>query len=71
MLELKHKKSSQHLTDEQISVREMFKHPEKLRNVQLYSRKEENRLYDENLVKAEIMSNFKDPREPEKVKENK
>lgn len=49
----------------------MFKHPEKLRNVQWDSRKEENRLYDENLVKAEIMSNFKDPREPEKVKENK
>ena len=33
MSELKHKKSSQHITDEQTSVREMFKNPEKLRNV--------------------------------------
>lgn len=71
MLELKHKKWSQHLTEEQISVREMFKHPEILAEIDWDSKREDNKLFDENLVKAEIISNFKDPREPERVKENK
>ena len=49
----------------------MFKHPDKLRNVEWDSRKDENKFYDQNLVKAEIMCNFKDPRQPERVRENK
>lgn len=40
MLELKHKKWSQNLTDEQISVREMFKHPELLAEVDWESRRD-------------------------------
>lgn len=55
------------MTDEQISVKEMFKHPEKLRNVDWEYAKEENKYYDDSLIKAEIMENFKDPREPERV----
>jgi hypothetical protein len=30
----------------------MFKHPEKLRNVEWESRKDENKFYDETLIKG-------------------
>lgn len=49
----------------------MFKNNEKLKLVEWENRKDENSFYDENLVKAEIVNPFKDPRDQERVIENR
>lgn len=48
-----------------------FKNNEKLKLVEWENRKDENSFYDENLVKAEIVNPFKDPRDQERVIENR
>jgi hypothetical protein len=57
------------LSDENLVLLDMFKNPEKVRSIDWKFK--ENFYFDDEVVKSEIMSRFRNPRDPERVMENR
>jgi hypothetical protein len=51
------------LSDENCILLDIFKNPEKVRSID-WKNKDQNSTFDDEVVKSEIMSRFRNPRDP-------